>query len=110
MRQPSPYMNIVSQVHPNKRHLLGAVTHVDGSGRVHTVAREVNEGYWLLIDAFQKHTGVPVLLNTSFNIQEPIVNTPAQAISTFLSRSKADKLFINEFVCDDHWRARATAS
>ncbi|HKF50092.1 MAG TPA: carbamoyltransferase C-terminal domain-containing protein [Terracidiphilus sp.] len=106
-RQPSPYMNIVSQVRPEKRQLLGAVTHCDGSARVHTVAREVNERYWLLIDAFQMRTGVPVLLNTSFNIQEPIVNTPAQAIATFLS-SRADKLFINDFVCDDRWRAGAT--
>ena len=109
MRQPSSYMNIVSQVRPDKRHLLGAVTHVDGTARVHTVAREVNERYWLLIDAFEKRTGVPVLLNTSFNIQEPIVNTPTQAISTFLS-SRADKLFIGEFVCDNNWRASAAVS
>jgi carbamoyltransferase len=105
-RQPSPYMNIVSQVRADKQSLLAAITHVDGSARVHTVERAVNERYWLLIDAFEKRTGVPVLLNTSFNIQEPIVDTPSQAIATFIS-SKADKLFINDFVCDDAWRAHA---
>jgi carbamoyltransferase len=109
MRQTSPYMNIVSQVRAGKRALLEAVTHVDGSARVHTVARDVNERYWLLIDAFEKRTGVPVLLNTSFNIQEPIVNTPAQAIATFLC-SKAGKLFLAEFLCDEDWRRRATVA
>jgi predicted NodU family carbamoyl transferase len=99
-------MNIVSQVRADKQSLLAAITHVDGSARVHTVERAVNERYWLLIDAFEKRTGVPVLLNTSFNIQEPIVDTPSQAIATFIS-SKADKLFINDFVCDDAWRAHA---
>lgn len=103
MRQPSPFMNIVSQVRPEKRDMLAAVTHVDGSARVQTVAREVNERYWRLIDAFEVRTGVPVILNTSFNIQEPIVNTPAEAIATFLA-SNADKLFIGDYVCDDAWR------
>jgi carbamoyltransferase len=105
MSQPSPYMNIVSKVRVDKRSVLEAVTHVDGTARVHTVTREANERFWLLIDAFEKRTGIPVLLNTSFNIREPIVNAPSQAIATFLS-SKADKLFIHDFVCDRGWRGR----
>jgi len=107
MSQPSPYMNIVSKVRADKCALLEAVTHVDGSSRVHTVTRDANERYWLLIDAFEKRTGIPVLLNTSFNIREPIVNAPSQAIATFLS-SNADKLFINDFVCDRGWRGRVS--
>lgn len=109
MRQPSPFMNIVSQVRPEKVGSLGAVTHVDGSARVHTVTREANERYWQLLDAFEARTGVPVLLNTSFNIQEPIVNTPAEAIATFHA-SGADKLFIGDRVCDDEWRSRAASA
>jgi carbamoyltransferase len=105
MSQPSPYMNIVSKVRADKRAVLEAITHVDGTARVHTVTRDANERYWLLIDAFEKRTGIPVLLNTSFNIREPIVNAPSQAIATFLS-SNADKLFINDFVCDRGWRGR----
>ncbi len=106
MRQPSPFMNIVSPVRPEKRAHLAAVTHVDGSARVHTVIRDANERYWQLLNAFEARTGVPVLLNTSFNIQEPIVNTPAEAIATFL-RSEADKLFIGNYVCGDAWRTAA---
>jgi Predicted carbamoyl transferase, NodU family len=107
--QPSPYMNIACQVRPEKRTLLTAVTHVDGSARLHTVTRDANEIFWCLLDAFERQTGVPVLLNTSFNIQEPIVNTPGEAITTFLA-SHADKLFIGDFCCDSSWRAAVERS
>ena len=80
----SPYMLIVAPVHPDKRHLLPAITHVDGSARVQTVTREQNPAYHRLIAEFGKITGVPVVLNTSFNIRgEPIVNTPAEAFNCF---------------------------
>lgn len=104
--QASPYMNILAAVRPDKRGAIPAVTHVDGTARVHTVSREANPLYHRLITAFGERTGVPVLLNTSFNIQEPIVNTPAEAIRTFLA-SDMDLLAIGGFVCDSAWRAGA---
>ncbi|PJN95653.1 hypothetical protein CNY89_07200 [Amaricoccus sp. HAR-UPW-R2A-40] len=81
--QPSPYMNILAAVRAEKRDVIPAVTHVDGTARVHTVSAEANPLYHRLITAFGARTGVPVLLNTSFNIQEPIVNTPAEALATY---------------------------
>lgn len=81
--QPSPYMNILAAVRPDKRDVIPAVTHVDGTARVHTVSAEANPLYHRLITAFGERTGVAVLLNTSFNIQEPIVNTPAEALATY---------------------------
>ncbi len=109
IRQPSPFMNIVSRVRPDKRDVIPAVTHVDGTARVHTVERDANPLYWRLIDRFERLTGVGVLLNTSFNIQEPIVNTPEEAIATFL-KSGVDKLVIGSFVCDDDWRQKASGA
>ncbi len=105
IHQPSPYMNIVSRVRDEQKAAIPAVTHVDGTARVHTVSRAVNPQYWELIDRFEALTGVGVLLNTSFNIQEPIVNTPHEAIRTFLA-SGVDKLAIGSFLCDDGWRRR----
>jgi carbamoyltransferase len=107
--QPSPYMNIVAEVRPGRRADIPAVTHVDGTARVHTVSADANPLYHRLIAAFGARTGVPVLLNTSFNIQEPIVNTPAEAIATFL-RSDMDLLAIGGFLCDRAWRAQAGAA
>ncbi|HEY6329163.1 MAG TPA: carbamoyltransferase C-terminal domain-containing protein [Blastocatellia bacterium] len=94
---PDPFMIQVYPVRPGKRAVIPAVTHVDGSGRVQTVSRESNPGYWRLIDAFRELTGVPVLLNTSFNENEPIVNTPAQALDCFL-RTSMDALFIGNML------------
>jgi carbamoyltransferase len=71
-------------VHPAKRDVIPAVTHVDGSGRLQSVSRESNPRYWALIQAFGRQTGVPVLLNTSFNENEPIVLTPDEALDCFL--------------------------
>ena len=79
-----PFMIQVYPVRPDKRDVIPAVTHVDGSGRLQSVSRESNPRYWALIEAFRQQTGVPVLLNTSFNENEPIVERPEQALDCFL--------------------------
>ena len=83
--------------------MIPAVTHIDGTARVHTVSKEGNNKYWRLIDEFEKITGVGLLLNTSFNIQEPIINTPAEAVTAFVN-SGIDFLVMNDFVLDAAWR------
>lgn len=81
----SPYMLFTMMVHQDKREKIPAVTHVDGSARIQTVSKTDNPKYHALIAAFEKLTGVPVVLNTSFNVKgEPIVNTPADALRCFL--------------------------
>ncbi len=76
----SPFMILTAQVKPEKRSVIPAVTHVDGSARPQTVEKEINPLYWRLIDEFGKHTGVPVVMNTSFNLRgEAIVHTPTDA-------------------------------
>jgi carbamoyltransferase len=107
--QPSPYMNILAAVRPERRAQIPAVTHVDGTARVHTVSAAANPLYHRLISAFGERTGVPVLLNTSFNIQEPIVNTPEEAVRTYLA-SGMDLLAIGNHLCDRAWRAQAEAT
>ena len=95
---PSPFMEKVFQVKVDKRAVIPAVTHVDGSGRLQTVSRRTNPRYWALIKRFEEKTGVPVLLNTSLNENEPIVRTPQEAISCFL-RTRMDALVLgNHFV------------
>lgn len=79
-----PFMIQVYPVRPDKRDRIPAVTHVDGSGRLQSVSRDSNPRYWALISAFHRLTGVPVLLNTSFNENEPIVERPEQALDCFL--------------------------
>lgn len=79
-----PFMLQVYPVRPDKRDVIPAVTHVDGSGRLQTVSERSNPRYWGLLRAFQAQTGVPVLLNTSFNENEPIVERPEQALDCFL--------------------------
>ena len=93
----SPFMVMAYKIKPEQRERIPAVTHGDGTGRLQTVEREVNPRYWKLIHEFGEVTGVPVLLNTSFNENEPIVQTPAQAIDCFL-RTRMDVLSIGEFV------------
>lgn len=88
---PDPFMIKVYPIRPEKRCKIPAVTHVDGSGRLQTVSRAANPRYWSLIQAFEKRTGVPILLNTSFNENEPIVNTPEEALDCFL-RTRMDRL------------------
>lgn len=94
LNQPSPYMNIVADVIGTS---IPAVTHVDGTARVHTVSREAHSRYHALIARFGELTGVPVLLNTSFNIQEPIVYSPRHALRTFAA-SGVDALVIGDHV------------
>jgi len=77
---------------------LQTVNHVDNTGRVQTVTREENPRYYDLIKAFEKETGIPVVLNTSFNENEPVVNTPAEAIDCFL-RTKMDVLVLGNRFC-----------
>jgi carbamoyltransferase len=94
---PSPFMVQAYKVKPNQRHRIPAVTHEDGTGRLQTVERDVNPLYWSLIKRFGDLSGVPVLINTSFNENEPIVNTPAQAIDCFM-RTNMDVLSIGSFI------------
>lgn len=93
---PSPFMLMTYRVKPEKRNVIPAPTHVDGTGRLQTVAQDENPLYWKLIKAFEKETGVPVLLNTSFNENEPVVDTPAQALDCFL-RTQMDVLVMGPF-------------
>jgi carbamoyltransferase len=94
---PDPFMLLVRPIRPDKRAVIPAVTHVDGSGRLQTVDRATNPLYWNLIERFGRLTGVPVLLNTSFNESEPIVLTPAEAIDCFL-RTHMDVLVAGHHV------------
>jgi carbamoyltransferase len=95
---PSPYMLHVYKIREEWRDRLSAVNHVDNTGRLQTVAREENPLYYDLIDAFRQRTGIPVILNTSFNENEPIVCEPAEAIECFL-RTKMDTLVIGSYIC-----------
>jgi carbamoyltransferase len=88
-----PFMIKVYNVLPEKRGVIPAVTHVDGTGRLQTVDRDHAPLYWKLINSFKEQTGVPVVLNTSFNENEPIVCSPDEAISV-LQRTKMDALAI----------------
>jgi carbamoyltransferase len=94
---PSPFMTLAYAVRPEKRALIPAPTHVDGTGRLQTVTREANPRYHALISAFRDLTGVPVVLNTSFNDNEPIVCRPEEAIDCFL-RTKMDALVLRDFL------------
>jgi carbamoyltransferase len=94
---PDPFMMQVYPIRAEKQPVIPAVTHVDGSGRLQTVSRESNPVYWELIRAFGRRTGVPVLLNTSFNENEPIVLRPAEALDCFL-RTRMDVLALGNYV------------
>lgn len=94
---PDPFMIKVYPIRPEKRPLVPAVTHVDGTGRLQTVSRRANPRYWALIRAFEERTGVPMVLNTSFNENEPIVNRPEEALDCFL-RTRMDRLVLGDVV------------
>jgi len=94
---PSPTMLMVYQVKKDKQSVIPAVTHVDGSGRLQTVSRETNPRYYQLIRDFEKLTNVPVVLNTSFNEDEPIVCTPEEAVNCF-QRTRMDVLFLGNYM------------
>ena len=97
---PARYMLYVVPVRPAKQAILPAITHVDGTGRLQTVFRDANPRYYGLIERFAQATGVPAILNTSFNLKgEPIVNTPANAFNTF-SKSEMDMLVLGNFVIE----------
>ena len=91
---PSPYMSRICKVKSDK---VPGITHIDGTARIQTVNRKFNQKFYDIINAFYKETGVPMLLNTSFNCQEPIVETPAQALDTF-KKTALDILVINDKV------------
>ena len=91
-----PFMMEVFQVRPEKRPLIPAVTHVDGSGRLQTVHRDTNPLFYALISAFCALTSVPLVLNTSFNENEPVVCRPEEALDCFL-RTKMDSLVLGSF-------------
>jgi len=96
---PVPFMEKVYSIRPEVRDKIPAVVHVDGTGRLQSVSKATNPRYWRLIDEVGKRTGVPIVLNTSFNENEPIVNTPAEAIACFV-RTKMDALVLGNFVVE----------
>jgi carbamoyltransferase len=93
----SPYMILVYKTRAEKRDEIPAVNHVDDTGRVQSVEERVTPRYYRLISAFNELTGVPILLNTSFNENEPIVMTPEEAVDTFL-KTKMDVLVLGNYV------------
>jgi carbamoyltransferase len=99
-----PFMTQVYPIRPEKRALIPAVTHVDGSGRLQTVTRRANPLYYQLIEAFRELTGVPMVLNTSFNENEPVVCKPEEALDCFL-RTRMDVLVLGSWYME-----RRTAS
>jgi carbamoyltransferase len=94
---PSPFMILVYKTRADKRERIPAVNHVDDTGRLQTVEQHVSPRYWRLIKEFERVTGVPVLLNTSFNENEPIVMTPADAVSCF-AKTRMDMLVLGNHV------------
>jgi len=97
---PARFMLYVVDVRDAKRDLIPAVTHVDGTARLQTVTKEVNPRYYQLIEAFGQATGIPIILNTSFNLKgEPIVNTPHEALHTF-SQSGMDALVLGNYLIE----------
>jgi carbamoyltransferase len=108
---PDPFMMQVYPVRADKQAVIPAITHVDGSGRLQTVDRAGNPRYWSLLRAFERRTGVPILLNTSFNENEPIVLQPSEALDCFL-RTRMDVLVLGNQVVTkndvDRWRDRSS--
>lgn len=99
----SPYMSEVFTIRPDKKGLLPAISHVDDTTRLQTVTRESNPLFWDLIDEFDRLCNVPMVLNTSFNQQEPIVCTPEDAIRTYLN-SSLDALFLGDLLVEKQTR------
>jgi carbamoyltransferase len=98
-RYHDPFMITVYPVRKDVREKIPAVVHVDGTARPQMVRKQDNPRYWQLIDAFRRKTGIPCLLNTSFNIQEPIVCTPEDAVKTFL-RSRLRYLVLENLLVE----------
>jgi carbamoyltransferase len=93
----SPFMLMVFKVRPEQRSKIPAIRHVDQTGRVQSVSKTMNLRFWKLIDSFRKRTGIPLLLNTSFNENEPIVCTPQDALNCFAT-TKMDALVLGNFL------------
>ncbi|MBU4501905.1 MAG: carbamoyltransferase [Nanoarchaeota archaeon] len=95
---PAPYMLFVFKIKNEKQKIIPGVTHIDGSGRLQTVRKEDNKKYYGLINEFKKLTGIPIVVNTSFNVKgEPIVNSPADAIRCFLGNG-IDCLVMGDYI------------
>ncbi|MBE51018.1 MAG: carbamoyltransferase [Flavobacteriales bacterium] len=94
-----PFMEKVYKIKEDKRELIPAVTHVDGSGRLQTVNKHISPRYHSLISSFFNKSGVPIILNTSFNENEPIVNTPQEALNCFL-RTDMDLLVLGNIIIE----------
>ncbi|HYK88311.1 MAG TPA: carbamoyltransferase [Acidobacteriota bacterium] len=94
---PSPFMLMVFKVRPEKRPAIPATEHVDHTGRVQSVSKSVNPKFWNLIDAFRRRTGIPLVLNTSFNENEPIVCSPQDALHCYAT-TKMDALVLENFL------------
>ena len=92
-------MEKVFLIKKEKRSEIPAVTHVDGTGRLQTVDKEISPRYYALIESFRKKTGIPILLNTSFNENEPIVNSPTEALDCYL-RTNMDMLVLENIVVE----------
>ncbi|MFN3868261.1 MAG: carbamoyltransferase [Hyphomicrobiaceae bacterium] len=107
--QPDPFMTMAPRVHADKITSMPSAVHIDGTGRIQTVRREQNERYYDLIEAFGEITGVPVLLNTSFNRHEPIVCRPEEAISCYL-RTGMDVLVLGNYYVTERNDALSTAA
>ena len=98
--QPDPFMTMAPRIRPDKVGLIPAAAHVDGTGRIQTITREQNRRYYGVIEEYAKITGIPVILNTSFNRQEPVVNAPEHAISCYL-RTDMDVLVLGDYYTRD---------
>jgi carbamoyltransferase len=96
-----PFMMQVFQIREDKRPLIPAVTHVDGSGRLQTVYQRTNPRYHRLIESYRDFTGIPMVLNTSFNENEPVVCEPKEALDCFL-RTRMDVLIMGETILFRH--------
>lgn len=94
---PVPFMEKVYKINKDKQRLIPAVCHIDGTGRLQTVSKKTNPRFYMLITEFENITGIPILLNTSFNENEPIVNSPEDAIKCFL-RTKMDILVLENYI------------
>jgi len=90
-------MSSVEKIKKVKREIIPGVTHIDGTGRVQTVTEEMNRDFYLLIEKFYEISKVPIILNTSFNENEPIVMNPSEAINCFL-RTDMDVLVLNNYI------------
>jgi len=93
------FMEKVFKIKEDKRELIPAVTHVDGTGRLQTVHKDISPKYYALIDKFREKTGLPILLNTSFNENEPIVNTPQESLDCFL-RTEMDAIVLGNCIVE----------